>query len=168
MIVVADSGPLRYLILIEQIKVLPLLYGSIVLPTGVMHELTHTATPDVVRMWMEELPEWVTIKSPRKPTDCSALLGPGELEAIALAEELNADVMLVDDEAARREAKRRSIPVQGTLGVLDLAAEHGFIPGLSDPIRRLRDTNFRASDKLLQFFLERDAMRKTEKADRGY
>jgi predicted nucleic acid-binding protein len=45
MIVIADSGPLRYLIFIDQIGLLPLLYGRIVIPREVMRELTQTATP---------------------------------------------------------------------------------------------------------------------------
>jgi predicted nucleic acid-binding protein len=52
-------------------------------------------------------------------------LGSGEREAIALAEELSADGLLVDDYAARVEALGRGIPVFGTLAILDLAAEEG-------------------------------------------
>ena len=164
MIVVADSGPLRYLILIEQAELLPPLHGRIVIPTGVLGELTHASTPPGVRVWMEDLPDWITVKSPAKPlTDCSALLGPGESEAIALAQELTADALLIDDQAARAEARKRNIAVQGTLGVLDLAAEHGFLANLPSTIARLRNTNFRASEKLLKFFLERDSVRKKSK-----
>jgi hypothetical protein len=72
-----------------------------------------------------------------------------------------------DDEAARLEAERRNIPVQGTLGVLDLAAEHGLLVDLPDNIQRLRSTNFRASKKLFDFFLERDGLRKEREAERG-
>ncbi len=125
MIVIADSGPLRYLVFIEQVHLLPLLYGKIVVPSGVAHELTQAATPALVRAWMEQSPEWMTVRSPRTALpELSPLLGAGEREAIALAEELAADVLLVDDEAARLEACRRNIPVQGTLGILDIAAEH--------------------------------------------
>ena len=57
------------------------------------------------------------------------------------------------------EAARRKIPVQGTLGILDLAAEHDFID-FSKALNKLMRTNFRASTKLIQFFLDRDALRK--------
>jgi predicted nucleic acid-binding protein len=121
MMVVADSGPLRYLVLISEIQLLPQLDGSIIIPTSVVGELTQMATPPSVRIWMDPLPEWVTVKSPQKPLPVfPTVLGPGEQEAIALAEELVADVLLVDDEAARLEAKRRNIPVQGTLGISTL------------------------------------------------
>ena len=168
MIVIADSGPLRYLIAIDQIRLLPLLYGSIVIPPSVVNELTQTATPQSVRIWMDNLPEWVSVKSPQGSAPVfPSILGPGEREAIALAEELAADVLLVDDEGARSEAARRNIPVQGTLGTLDLAAEHGFLVDLPEAIQRLRNTNFRASEKLFEFFLERDALRTTRKAEQG-
>lgn len=168
MIVIADSGPLRYLVVIEQIHLLPLLYGSIVIPSSVVNELTHTATPQLVRAWMDDLPEWVAVKSPQNPmTISSSILGTGEREAIALAQELSADVLLADDETARSEAERRGIPVQGTLGVLDLAAEHGFLADLPGAIQKLGSTNFRASKKLLDFFLERDALRKEPKSGHG-
>lgn len=168
MVVIADSGPLRYLVVIEQVHLLPLLYGRIVIPPSVMRELMQTATPQPVRIWMDHLPEWVTVKSPHSPVSVfPAVLGPGEREALALAEELAADVLLVDDEAARLEAERRSIPVQGTLGILDLAAEHGLLVDLPDAIQRLRTTNFRASKKLIDFFLERNAVRKKREAERG-
>jgi predicted nucleic acid-binding protein len=166
MIVVADSGPLRYLVLISQIQLLPQLYGSIIIPPSIVSELTQTATPQAVRIWMDPLPQWVTIRSPQKPLPVfPTVLGPGEQEAIALAEELLADVLLVDDEAARSEAQRRDIPVQGTLGILDLAAEHSLLIDLPHAIRRLRGTNFRASKKLFDFFLERDALRKPRGAE---
>ena len=163
MIVIADSGPLRYLIVIEHVDLLPLLYGNIVIPRGVIDELTHTAAPESVRLWMGKLPEWVAIRSPQEMlSGLSSALGLGEREAIALSEELAADVLLVDDEAARFEAEKRKIPVQGTLGILDLAAEHGFLADLPGALEKLRDTNFRASKRLFNFFLDRDARRKKQ------
>ena len=161
MIVIADSGPLRYLVVIEQVHLLPQLYGRIVIPPGVVHELTQAATPQSVRLWMKQLPEWVKVISPQEPLpEFPALLGTGEREAIALALELTADVLLADDEAARIEARRRSIPVQGTLGVLDVAAEHSLLADLPSVLQRLRNTNFRASQKLFDSLMERDALRK--------
>ena len=166
MIVVADSSPLRYLVLIEEIHLLQKLHGLIIIPPAVLKELTQNSSPQLVRMWMEHLPEWVTVKHPHLPLPTFAFgLGLGEREAIALAEELAADVLLADDGAARMEAVNRNIPVQGTLGVLDLAAEHGLVD-FENVVEKLRNTNFRASKKLIQFFTERDAQRKRLKSER--
>lgn len=159
MIVVADSSPLRYLILIEQANLLPVLYGSILLPPEVVGELTRNETPHAVRNWIETLPAWVDVRTPQSSlSELAPALGRGEREAIALAQEVFADALLVDDEAARREAYRRNIPVQGTLAVLDLAASHGLV-SFTAALQRLMATNFRASPRVIQFFLQRDAER---------
>jgi predicted nucleic acid-binding protein len=142
------------------VQLLPVLFGAIVIPSGILAELTQKSTPHPVQIWMLNLPEWVTVRSPLIPLPVfPSALDLGEREAIALAEELAADVLLADDGAARREAIRRSIPVQGTLGVLDLAAEHGLVD-FPNAIRKLTQTNFRASEKPIQFFMDRDALRK--------
>jgi predicted nucleic acid-binding protein len=160
MIVVADSSPVRYLILIEEIPLLPSLFGVIILPPAVLRELTQPATPGAVREWMNRLPDWVTVRPPQWPLpEFPPTLGQGEREAIALAEELAADVLLADDEAARLESTRRKIPVQGTLGVLDLAAQHGLLVDLPVALLKLRATNFRASQSLFDHFLQKHASR---------
>ena len=79
-------------------------------------------------------------------------MGPGETEAVALAEEVPATILLVDDWAARREAERRKLAIQGTLGLLALAGQLG-LTDLPQAIARLRQTNFRASEKVIQSFL---------------
>jgi predicted nucleic acid-binding protein len=160
MIVIADSSPLRYLVLVQQAHLLHALFDSIIIPPGVVSELTQKNTPAPVQIWMEHQPEWVTVQSPRIPLPIfPSVLDLGEREAIALAEELAADLLLADDGAARREAVRRKIPVQGTLGILDLAAEHGLVD-FPEAVWRLSQTNFRASGKLIQFFMDRDVLRK--------
>lgn len=160
MIVVSDSSPLRYLILIEQIHLLPVLYDDIFVPPGVINELTQPDTPLSVRNWVGRPPAWITVRSPRPPLPSFTLqLGLGECEAIALAEQIGADALLADDGSARREAARRRIPVQGTLGILDLGAERGLVE-LPGALSNLLSTNFRASGRLIQFFLDRDARRR--------
>ena len=69
MLVVSDSSPVNVLIRIGQIDVLPVLFKSVVIPTAVAQELTHPATPPIVRDWMAQPPAWITIRSPSMPTD---------------------------------------------------------------------------------------------------
>jgi predicted nucleic acid-binding protein len=83
-------------------------------------------------------------------------LGAGEREAIALAAELSADALLVDDRDARHEADKLGIPVLGMLRVLADAAARGF-GDLAVAFDRLRQTNFRASEYLLRRLLDRAA-----------
>jgi len=158
MIVVAGASPRHYLVLIQETEILPALYGQVLTLPAVFNELTRYGTPEAVRRWVSKPPDWLQVRAPTGALVASASLGRGEQEAIALAEELSADVLLVDDWAARREAERRHLPVQGTLGLLGLAAVHG-LTDLPAAIARLRQTNFRASEEIIQRILEQDADR---------
>jgi predicted nucleic acid-binding protein len=62
MIVVADSGPLHYLILLEQIELLRRFYGRVLVPEPVAGELSAAAAPPVVREWMRKPPTWVEVR----------------------------------------------------------------------------------------------------------
>lgn len=160
MIVVADSSPLRYLILIEHTHVLPALYGRVLIPPAVSNELNRQRTPPSVRAWIAHKPAWLEIRPPRRPlAELPARLGTGEWEAIALAEELVADAVLLDDWAARLEAQRRHLTVLGTLRVLADAVEMG-LADLRFALDRLQQTNFRARPELIQALLKLDAERK--------
>jgi predicted nucleic acid-binding protein len=53
MIVVADSGPLRYLLVIGHIDILPPLFDRVLIPAAVRQELTHPRAPALVRNWLE-------------------------------------------------------------------------------------------------------------------
>jgi predicted nucleic acid-binding protein len=123
MIVVADTSPINYLVLIQEIDILPKMYGSVVVPQTVRDELVRLSAPQLVRSWVDHLPVWLEVRSPLALPDLSlAKLDAGERDAITLATELQADQLIVDDREGRREAERRGIPTIGTLGVLREAA----------------------------------------------
>ena len=162
MIVVADTSPLRYLILIEHVHVLPALYGHVVVPPAVIAELNREQTPDLVKTWLSNMPEWLHVQAPMQTlTSPRTVLGAGERQAIALAAELSADALLMDDRDARQEAKRLGVPVLGTLRVLVDASEHG-LAHLSTAFDRLRGTNFRANESLLRRLLAHSAQPRQE------
>jgi len=163
MIVVSDSSPLNYLILVGQADLLQKLYGTVYIPPAVHDELQRSNTPAPVRLWVARAPVWLKIQSPAIPSDASLnRLGPGEREAIALAEDLHADAILIDERDGRRLAERRHLTVVGTLQVLDTAAEHGLVD-LPTVLAQLQTTNFRASAHLLAVFLQRDTQRKQKR-----
>ena len=154
MTVVSDTTPLNYLILIGQQDLLPELYGHILIPDAVFEELRHDAAPSQIRAWIAHPPAWLEIRRiSTVPTEL-ALLGTGEREAIALAEELKADLLIMDDRDARREATRRSLRLTGTLGVLEEAGARGVI-NLPTVIARLEHTSFRASPEMLRLLRQR-------------
>lgn len=59
--VVADTGPLNYLILIEAVGTLPRLFSAVLIPPGVREELSHAKAPSLVREWVAQPPAWLTI-----------------------------------------------------------------------------------------------------------
>ncbi len=153
MTVVADTTPLRYLVVIGHEHLLPALYGRVLIPPAVAEELNQPSTPNVVRAWMNARPNWLEIHRPRLRLSPELQLDDGEMEAIALAEELAADLLLVDEWDARLEATRRRLRVVGTLRVLADGAARG-LTDLEEAFDRLRRTNFRASPELLQSLLK--------------
>lgn len=154
MIVVADTTPVNYLILIGEIDVLAKLYGRVVIPPAVHDELTCSRAPESVRGWIAQPPAWLEFLSPAPVADTAlAGLDSGEREAIALAEQLSADQLIVDELFARREAERRGLPVIGTIGVLREAADEGLLD-LRVAIARLRQTSFHISPAILARLLD--------------
>jgi predicted nucleic acid-binding protein len=113
-IVVADTGPLNYLILIKQAEVLGTLFGTVVIPPAVENELIRAESPSIVRQWLQTRPAWLVARSPRQ-IDPSLDLDEGESQAIALATELSADLLLMDEQKGRRLALSRSLTLTGTL-----------------------------------------------------
>ena len=151
MIVVADSGPLHYLVLLDQTELLHRFYGQVVIPGAVLKELTFGRTPPPVREWLSNPPAWLRVQA----VSSSQLelvtddLDLGEREAIVLAHILQADLLLIDEISGRAEARRRNLRVTGTLGILRIAAENELID-VPQILARLRDTNFYVNEDLIQ------------------
>jgi predicted nucleic acid-binding protein len=78
-----------------------------------------------------------------------AQLDLGESEAIALAAEVHADVVLIDEQAGRQEAVRRGLRVAGTLSVLD-EAELARLIDFNEVVAELQKTSFRVSQTVLR------------------
>jgi predicted nucleic acid-binding protein len=160
MIVVSDTSPLNYLILIGQARLLEELYGRVMIPQAVWVELQNNAAPALVQEWAANLPAWIEVHEVPNP-DLTLRLDLGEQEAITLALRVKADVILVDEHGGREVAKSRGLAVTGTLGVLEAAADQGLID-LAASLTRLRQTSFRAPAILLEEILERHAQRRQE------
>jgi predicted nucleic acid-binding protein len=159
MIVVSDTSPLNYLVLIGHVDVLPVLFDRVVAPPAVIRELLHRGSPPAVHAWANTPPYWLEIVSP-SVIDPQLRLGAGESEAIAVARELSADLLLVDERKATATAHRFGLHAVGTLNVLALAAERQLVD-LRSAIAALRQTTFRVPTKLVRELLERDAQRRS-------
>jgi len=146
MIVVSDTSPLNYLVLIEEVEVLPAIFGRVVVPPAVMDELQGPRAPDAVKAWIAVPPSWLEVRSPES-SGTSLALGRGEREAICLASEYST-LCLIDDRKARREAERMGVRVTGLLGILAEARDRGLIDA-GVVVERLTMTSFRASRDLI-------------------
>ena len=148
MIVVSDTTPIHYLILIDEIELLPRLLGSIVIPEVVFQELQHSNTPDDIRDYLSVVPSWLSVRASTGIIDPLLFeIDPGEREAILLAEELAADGILIDDLAGREVAIERGLRVLGTLGLLELAHKADLIDFLAS-FDNLKQAGFYVSRSL--------------------
>ena len=154
MIVVSDTSPLNYLILIQAIDVLPKLFREIYVPTDVMRELQHPRTPEVVKIWAASPPNWLHIHTPCTAIPADNLLDPGEAAALALAKELNAAAILIDERKGRRIAREQGFTTLGTITILELAARQKLLH-LKPALDRLQQTSFQISKSIIAAALER-------------
>jgi predicted nucleic acid-binding protein len=147
-IVVADATPVQYLVRIKAVNVLLPLYHRVLVPQSVARELQQNNTPAAVRAWIAQPPAWCEVR-PDPPADPTlAFLDAGERAAIALAESVAADRLLMDERQGRTEAKRRHLPVTGTLGVVADAHVAGLLD-FEKAIFQLRQTNFYVTDEVV-------------------
>lgn len=155
MIVVSDTSPICYLLLIGEIQLLPQLYGQVVIPQAVQQELANERSPAVVQAWIGQPPEWLAIQTVNIPPDSDlANLDLGERAAIVLALATKADLIVIDDLLGRQVARLRQLRVTGLLGILDEAARQNLVD-FPEAIARLQQTSFRASAQLIQSLLQR-------------
>jgi len=155
MIIVSNTSPINYLILIGHINLLPELFGTIIIPQAVYSELSDASAPSPVQTWIATPPDWLKIQPVSQPSNAILdLLDPGERAAILLAQELNADLLLLDDMKARRTATQRGFAITGILGILDQAATMKLLD-LPAAVQNLQSRSLWASDSLFQTLLDK-------------
>ena len=154
MIVVSDTSPICYLLLVGEIELLPQLYGKVVIPTRVKQELSDSRSPAVVRHWIENAPNWLTIETVSGDDPDLEMLDAGEKEAILLAERERANLIIIDDGLGRKIARSRGLKITGLLGIFDEAAQQNLVD-FPDAIACLQRTTFFALEKLIRSLLKR-------------
>jgi predicted nucleic acid-binding protein len=155
MIVVADSSPLIYLAAIGKFALLQTIYQQIIIPQAVYDEVV---TQGAGRWGASETAgaAWIdcrTISDPSKLPPSQANLDLGEREVIGLAEELHANLVLMDEAAGRRELSKRGIKFLGTVGLLIQAKRSGLIAALKPELEQLRACGFHLSDRVIHLCL---------------
>jgi predicted nucleic acid-binding protein len=157
-VVVADTTPLNYLVLIGRTQALHQLFGEVMIPEAVLTELHHPKAPTAVTAWLQNLPCWLRVVKVSLVDD-TIQLGHGETEAISLAMEKRVSIVLMDERRDRAAAEARGLLPIGTLNILDLADERGLLDGVT-ALNELKRTTFRADQELLDRFEARMMVRK--------
>jgi len=154
-IVVSDTTPINYLVLIGAIDVLPRLFQNVYTAPQVVSELVHSDAPEPVRRWAQRPPEWLKVVAPVIRLPSTARLDTAEAQAISLAKEIKASAILMDELKGRTVALREGLTVIRTLALIELASRKGVIL-LRPTLEKLRDTTFRLSDDLIREILARN------------
>jgi predicted nucleic acid-binding protein len=158
-VVVSDTTPLHYLILIGRESVLQTLYGSVIIPPAVLKELAHPSAPPTISTWAKSPPQWLIVQAPEAIPLQFDDLDFGEQQALALAKEIKAELVLLDDKIARRIAEQESLRVKGTLGVVADAAGIGLLD-FRATVEMLQQTSMYLDPKLAQRIIEEFEKRK--------
>jgi predicted nucleic acid-binding protein len=151
-LVVVDASPLNYLLLLQREILLPRIFNEVIIPEAVLEELKHRSAPRIVRDWALTLPDWITTRRAERLLTASNL-DLGELEAISIALELSATVLL-DEKKGRAFARAKGLDVIGTIGVLEYASDRGWLV-IEEEIRKLEATNIRLATSLIEEALGR-------------
>lgn len=141
--VIADTSCLIVLSNINRIEILKSLYSGI------------TITPEIQAEFGGEIPNWIKVSSEKSDQKALRLeLDKGEATAIGLGLVYDNVLILIDEKKGRKVARQLDLPVMGTLGVMIKAKEHGYITSLEKEIEKLKQVDFRMSEKLIQKILK--------------
>lgn len=153
-IVVVNTTPLIALAAIDQLQLLALLYpDGILVPDDVWREY-HAGSSGHTAVALDAIPALrrTHLADPRRAQLLSDL-DPGEAAVIALGQERNADLLIIDERLGRRHDMRLGFKVTGTLGILLRAKQMGLIPNLETMIRNLRRHGLYLGDAVIQAVL---------------
>ncbi len=157
MIIVSDTSPIANLILIDKLDILRLVFTHVIIPPAVDKEIR--ALEDFeIDLQKYHSSDWISIKEPSNKLDLIKLKGSldtGELEAICLAKELKANLLLIDERIGTRKAKEIGLQTIGLIGVLVKAKQENYISNVGSIIRQLRNEGFWISDNLVKIILHR-------------
>jgi uncharacterized protein len=152
--IISNATPLIAFARIGELTLLEGIVHHVTLPETVWGEVTvvtaHPGAEDIRQA------TWITVRAVTSvPAELLALLDRGEAEVIALAEELSAQEVLLDERAARAIAITRGLPVIGTAGLLVRAKDRGLIPAVRPFLSRMQAEGVRYSQRFLETLLGR-------------
>lgn len=156
MIVISDTTPVISLLKTKRLDLLQKLFDVVYIPDAVYQELTGN------QIYLEEIQmlqrcEYVRVEEVKNEKSVSILrnftgLDAGESEAIILADEKQADVLLMDEHKGRQVAKKMGLAITGTIGILTQAFDERMLTGgeIEECIKCLKENDIRISERLYQ------------------
>jgi len=153
LLIVSNSSVIIALARICRLDLLERLFGRILVPEAVWREITVEGKPGSEKVRRARFIHVERVRSERLASLLKEFVDDGEAEAIALALDISADILLVDDRDARDLAKKLGLQVMGTLGVLALAKYRGLIQEVKPIIDELVGSGFWISSRILKEFL---------------
>lgn len=148
MIVVSNSTPLIALAAIDQLELLPHLFGQIYIPQAVYAEVVAGRRQTDAAREAVLSATWIKTETVRDRVAVQVLLDEldlGEAEAIVLASELSADWVLMDERKGRRKLAQLNLDKIGTLGILLKAKQQGLVTRIRPEIEKLQNSRFQIS-----------------------
>ncbi len=148
--VIANNTPLVAFWTVEQLEILRALFGEILIPSAVHEEFLAFERESRLAVLRDN--SWIKEVSLKNPGRASAFVGldRGEAEVLALAEEQNARLVLMDERRGRKYAQRLGLPLSGTLGILLHAKETGIIPSVLPVIVAIQEAGLYFHSELVQ------------------
>jgi len=159
-IVISDTSVITNLAAIHHLKLLSQLYNQVTIPEAVYRELVDIEPPVPGTLEVQGA-AWLEVRAlvnrgVVEHLENDVRLDPGEAEAIALAIELNADLLLIDERRGRAAADRLGIKITGLLGILVEAKQKNLITAVKPLMDALIATSeFRVSSALYNQILSR-------------
>lgn len=151
MIVVSDSTILIGLAKIGKLDLLREIFSKVYIPEEVFKEVTERGKKKPGSQVIRES-WWIETKQIKDNTQVNFLMASlekGEAEVLALAKEIKADLILLDEEKARKSAVIAGFEVMGLLGLLIVAKNLGLLKETRSSIEELKRKRFRISDKIV-------------------
>lgn len=150
--VISNTTPIIALAGIGRLELLHKLYGEVIIPRAVLEEIESEPAKSLVRS-----AGWIKVLSVPEETDravFSSRLHAGEIEVILLGRSQKADLVLMDDNAAKKTAKFLGLNVTGSLGVLIRSKKEGLIDSVKPLMDDLIQDGLYVSDDVQKMVLE--------------
>ena len=144
-IIISDTSCLILLSKIDELNLLNKISDKIYITSTIQKE------------YGKDLPSWIKVKEPHDNHYQKILemdLDKGEASAIALSLEMDNSIVIIDDLKGRNVAERLNLRYSGTFGLILKAKQLGIIQSVKPILAKIKETNFRFSEKLFELILE--------------